>query len=142
MSVRTKSGCRSERGEESRSAPFLERQSEIPRSARNDRLSADKGQTSASEQFIPHIETEIAGIRFQNPVWTASGTFGYGKEFSPLIDLNELGAIVVKGISPEPMEGNPSPRIYESESGMLNAIGLQNVVAEPVPTEKLPYLRT
>jgi len=94
------------------------------------------------DDFVPEIETEIAGIRFQNPVWTASGTFGYGKEFASLIDLNELGAIVVKGISPEPMEGNPSPRIYESESGMLNAIGLQNVGAKRFLTEKLPFLRT
>jgi len=103
-----------------------------------------EGQASAAvvEQFEPQIETEIAGIRFQNPVWTASGTFGYGKEFASLIDLNELGAIVVKGISPEPMEGNPSPRIYESESGMLNAIGLQNVGAKRFLTEKLPFLRT
>jgi len=100
------------------------------------------GQVSGVEQFTPQIETQIAGIRFQNPVWTASGTFGYGKEFSSLIDLNELGAIVVKGISPEPMEGNPSPRIYESESGMLNAIGLQNVGAKRFLSEKLPFLRT
>lgn len=98
--------------------------------------------SAAVEQFEPQIETEFAGIRFQNPVWTASGTFGYGKEFASLIDLNELGAIVVKGISPEPMEGNPSPRIYESESGMLNAIGLQNVGAKRFLTEKLPFLRT
>jgi len=107
-------------------------------------LSAKEDRTSAGvvEQFEPQIETEIAGIRFQNPVWTASGTFGYGKEFASLIDLNELGAIVVKGISPEPMEGNPSPRIYESESGMLNAIGLQNVGAKRFLTEKLPFLRT
>jgi dihydroorotate dehydrogenase (NAD+) catalytic subunit len=97
---------------------------------------------SKGGQFLPQIETEIAGIRFQNPVWTASGTFGYGKEFSTLIDLNELGAIVVKGISPDPMEGNPSPRIYETESGMLNAIGLQNVGAKRFLTEKLPFLRT
>ncbi len=108
----------------------------------DDRLSSDNGQASAGEQFLPQIETEIAGIRFQNPVWTASGTFGYGKEFSSLIDLNELGAIVVKGISPEPMEGNPSPRIYETESGMLNAIGLQNVGAKRFLAEKLPFLRT
>jgi len=104
--------------------------------------SPSEGRASTGEQFVPQIETEIAGIRFQNPVWTASGTFGYGKEFSPLIDLNELGAIVVKGISPEPMEGNPSPRIYETESGMLNAIGLQNVGARRFLTEKLPFLRT
>jgi len=107
-------------------------------------LSTNDGQASAAvvEQFEPQIETEIAGVRFQNPVWTASGTFGYGKEFASLIDLNELGAIVVKGISPEPMEGNPSPRIYESESGMLNAIGLQNVGAKRFLAEKLPFLRT
>jgi dihydroorotate dehydrogenase (NAD+) catalytic subunit len=92
--------------------------------------------------FVPQIETEIAGVRCQNPVWTASGTFGYGKEFAHLVDLNQLGAIVVKGISPEPMEGNPSPRIYETESGMLNAIGLQNVGAKRFLTEKLPFLRT
>ena len=104
--------------------------------------SPDDGRASTGEQFIPQIETEIAGVRFRNPVWTASGTFGYGKEFSSLIDLNELGAIVVKGISPEPMEGNPPPRIYETESGMLNAIGLQNVGARRFLTEKLPFLRT
>jgi dihydroorotate dehydrogenase (NAD+) catalytic subunit len=92
--------------------------------------------------FEPQIETEIAGIRFQNPVWTASGTFGYGQEFAHLIDLNQLGAICVKGISPEPMEGNPPPRIYETDSGMLNAIGLQNVGAKRFLTEKLPFLRT
>jgi len=105
-------------------------------------FSPHAGQVLGVERFTLQMETEIAGIRFQNPVWTASGTFGYGKEFSPLIDLNELGAIVVKGISPEPMEGNPSPRIYESESGMLNAIGLQNVGAKRFLSEKLPFLRT
>jgi dihydroorotate dehydrogenase (NAD+) catalytic subunit len=102
----------------------------------------DDGHASTGEPFIPQIETEIAGMRFQNPVWTASGTFGYGREFSSLIDLNELGAIVVKGISCEPMEGNPPPRIYETESGMLNAIGLQNVGAKRFLSEKLPFLRT
>ena len=95
-----------------------------------------------AEEFAPQIETEIAGVRFQNPVWTASGTFGYGKEFAHLIDLNQLGAICVKGISPEPMEGNPPPRIYETDSGMLNAIGLQNVGAKRFLSEKLPFLRT
>jgi len=108
----------------------------------NQELSRNAGEVSGGGQFTPQIQTEIAGIRFQNPVWTASGTFGYGKEFSTLIDLNELGAIVVKGISPEPMEGNPSPRIYETESGMLNAIGLQNVGAKRFLSEKLPFLRT
>ena len=92
--------------------------------------------------FVPTIDTEIAGVHFQNPVLTASGTFGYGKEFAHLIDLNRLGGIVVKGISAEPMSGNPSPRIYETEAGMLNAIGLQNVGARRFLEEKLPFLRT
>ena len=96
----------------------------------------------AVESFNPRINIEIAGVQFQNPVWTASGTFGYGKEFANLIDLNQLGAICVKGISPEPMEGNPPPRIYETDSGMLNAIGLQNVGAHRFLSEKLPFLRT
>ncbi len=95
-----------------------------------------------ADLFTPQLEIEIAGVRFQNPVWTASGTFGYGKEFAHLIDLNKLGAICVKGISPEPMEGNPPPRIYETDSGMLNAIGLQNVGAKRFLAEKLPFLRT
>jgi dihydroorotate dehydrogenase (NAD+) catalytic subunit len=94
------------------------------------------------ETFTPRIETEIAGVRFQNPVWTASGTFGYAKEFADLIDLNRLGAVCVKGISADPMEGNPEPRIYETASGMLNAIGLQNVGAKRFLSEKLPFLRT
>lgn len=94
------------------------------------------------ETFSPLVDTEVAGIHFENPVMTASGTFGYGQEFDKLIDLNQLGGIVVKGISADPMEGNPSPRIYETEAGMLNAIGLQNVGAKRFLTEKLPFLRT
>ena len=100
------------------------------------------GSSPPAEAFSPQMEIEIAGVRFQNPVWTASGPFGYGKEFSRLINLNQLGAICVKGISPEPMEGNPPPRIYETDSGMLNAIGLQNVGAKRFLGEKLPFLRT
>ncbi|MGH9450233.1 MAG: dihydroorotate dehydrogenase [Terriglobia bacterium] len=97
---------------------------------------------SAEETFVPQIDTYVAGIRFQNPVLTASGTFGYGLEFAGIIDLNQLGGIAVKGISAEPMPGNPPPRIYETESGMLNAIGLQNVGARRFLEEKLPFLRT
>jgi dihydroorotate dehydrogenase (NAD+) catalytic subunit len=92
--------------------------------------------------FEPSIVVEIAGVRFQNPVLTASGTFGYGQEFAHLIDLNRLGGICVKGISAAPMAGNPPPRIYETDSGMLNAIGLQNVGAKRFLEEKLPFLRT
>src|SRR5436309_4868362 len=102
---------------------------------------APKSGLPASD-FVPKIETDIAGVHFQNPVLTASGTFGYGKEFAHLIDLNRLGGIVVKGISAEPMSGNPSPRIYETEAGMLNSIVLQNVGARRFLEEKLPFLRT
>lgn len=96
----------------------------------------------ATEAFTPQLDVTVAGIHFQNPVLTASGTFGYGREFADIIDLNQLGGIAVKGISAEPMPGNPPPRIYETESGMLNAIGLQNVGARKFLEEKLPFLRT
>lgn len=97
---------------------------------------------AAGQEYSPKIDLTIAGVRFQNPVLTASGTFGYGQEFAHLIDLNQLGGICVKGISAEPMPGNPPPRIYETEAGMLNAIGLQNVGARVFLKEKLPFLRT
>ncbi len=77
----------------------------------------------------------------KNPVMTASGTFGYGQEYAPYSDLKKLGALVTKGISLEPMAGNPPPRICETASGMLNAIGLQNVGVEAFLRDKLPYLR-
>ncbi|MGH9771504.1 MAG: dihydroorotate dehydrogenase [Candidatus Acidiferrales bacterium] len=93
-------------------------------------------------EFTPRVDCTMAGIHFNNPVLTASGTFGYGQEFARLIDLNQLGGIVVKGISADPMPGNPPPRIYETEGGMLNAIGLQNVGAKRFLEEKLPFLRT
>ena len=72
---------------------------------------------------------------------TASGTFGYGEEYAEFVDLNMLGAVVVKGISLEPMQGNPSPRICETACGMLNAIGLQNVGLKSFLKDKLPYLK-
>jgi dihydroorotate dehydrogenase (NAD+) catalytic subunit len=77
----------------------------------------------------------------KNPVMTASGTFGYGEEFSPFIDLDKLGAIVLKGITLKPKRGNPPPRIIETSSGILNAIGLQNVGVEVLINKKLPYLQ-
>jgi len=89
----------------------------------------------------PRLEVEVGGIRMKNPVMTASGTFGYGEEFSPFIDLDKLGAIVLKGISLKPKRGNPPPRIIETPSGILNAIGLQNVGAEVLINKKLPYLQ-
>lgn len=89
----------------------------------------------------PRLEVEVGGIRMKNPVMTASGTFGYGEEFSPFIDLDKLGAIVLKGITLKPKKGNPPPRIIETPSGILNAIGLQNVGVEVLINEKLPYLQ-
>lgn len=87
------------------------------------------------------LTVNIGHLKLKNPVMTASGTFGYGEEYSEFVDLNKLGAVVVKGISLKPMEGNPPPRICETPSGMLNAIGLQNVGLKKFLKEKLPYLR-
>ena len=88
------------------------------------------------------LTVNIGQLKLKNPVMTASGTFGYGEEYSEFVDLNMLGAVVVKGISLKPMEGNPPPRICETPCGMLNAIGLQNVGLKKFLKEKLPYLRT
>jgi dihydroorotate dehydrogenase (NAD+) catalytic subunit len=90
----------------------------------------------------PSLATHCGGIDFRNPVLTASGTFGYGKEFDGLVPLCSLGGVVTKGISPNPRFGNPAPRICETASGMLNSIGLENVGVEGFATEKLPFLRT
>lgn len=89
----------------------------------------------------PSLEVNVAGIRMKNPVMTASGTFGYGSEYVDFIDLNKLGAVVVKGITSVPWTGNAMPRIFETPSGMLNAIGLQNVGVDGFIDKKLPYLR-
>jgi dihydroorotate dehydrogenase (NAD+) catalytic subunit len=89
----------------------------------------------------PQMQVDIGGIEIKNPVMTASGTFGYASEFKDLIDLNRLGAIVVKGLSLEPSRGNPPPRIVETPCGMLNAIGLENVGLAAFVKEKLPFLR-
>lgn len=89
----------------------------------------------------PQMRVDIGGIEIKNPVMTASGTFGYASEFKDLIDLNRLGAIVVKGLSLEPSMGNPPPRIVETPCGMLNAIGLENVGLAAFVKEKLPFLR-
>ena len=89
----------------------------------------------------PDLAVQIGPLKLKNPVLTASGTFGYGQEFSSLMDPNLLGGIVVKGISLKPMEGNPPPRIVETPCGMLNAIGLANVGLEAFLSEKLPWLQ-
>ncbi len=87
------------------------------------------------------LKVNLGKLKLKNPVMTASGTFGYGKEFSEFIDLNKLGAIVVKGISLKPMKGNPVPRICETPAGMLNAIGLQNPGLKGFMKQQLPFLR-
>ncbi len=98
-------------------------------------------ETLNSIATIP-LAVTIGPLQLANPVMTASGTFGYASEFSNLVDLDRLGALVVKGISLEPRSGNPPPRIVETACGMLNAIGLENVGLERFITEKMPFLRT
>jgi len=83
----------------------------------------------------------VGGLTLKNPVISASGTFGYGEEYADYLDLNHLGGIVVKGLSLKPREGNPPPRIIETASGMLNAVGLQNIGVHAFVAEKLPALR-
>ena len=90
----------------------------------------------------PDLKVNLGAIELQNPVMTASGTFGYAREFEGLVDLNRLGAIIVKGLSLEPTKGNPPPRIVETPCGMLNAIGLENVGIDVFVKEKLPFLQT
>jgi dihydroorotate dehydrogenase (NAD+) catalytic subunit len=91
---------------------------------------------------LPELTVDIGGLVLQNPIMTASGTFGYAREFYPYIDLNRLGGIIVKGLSLEPAKGNPPPRIVETDCGMLNAIGLENVGVEAFIQDKLPFLQT
>lgn len=91
--------------------------------------------------MTPDLRVSVAGIEFKNPVIAASGTFGYGVEFEDVVHLERLGGFVVKGLSREPMIGNPPPRLYETAAGMLNAIGLQNIGARAFIEEKLPKLR-
>jgi dihydroorotate dehydrogenase (NAD+) catalytic subunit len=86
------------------------------------------------------LDTSLCGIRLRNPVIAASGTFAYGIEFEKLVDLNKLGGLVVKGLSRAPIEGNQPPRIYETEGGMINSIGLQNIGVHAFVKEKLPAL--
>jgi dihydroorotate dehydrogenase (NAD+) catalytic subunit len=87
------------------------------------------------------LAVNVGALRLSNPILAASGTFGYGVEFTHLVDLNCLGGIVVKGLSLEPIAGAPAPRLCETPSGMLNAVGLQNVGVRAFVTEKLPALR-
>jgi dihydroorotate dehydrogenase (NAD+) catalytic subunit len=87
------------------------------------------------------LSVKIGALRLRNPILAASGTFGYGLEFAHLVNLNRLGGFVTKGLSREPIEGAPAPRLYPTPSGMLNAVGLQNVGVQAFVAEKLPVLR-
>lgn len=87
------------------------------------------------------LSVQIGALRLRNPILAASGTFGYGLEFAHLVNLNRLGGFVTKGLSREPIEGAPAPRLYPTSSGMLNAVGLQNVGVRAFVAEKLPGLR-
>ena len=91
-----------------------------------------------SARRAPSLATNLCGVALRNPVLAASGTFGYGVEFEKLVDLNALGGLVVKGLSREPIEGNPPPRVLETEAGMINSIGLQNIGVRAFVREKLP----
>jgi len=86
------------------------------------------------------LAVSLCGIALRNPVIAASGTFGYGIEFEHLVELNQLGGLVVKGLSREPMSGNPEPRLWETRGGMINSVGLQNVGVRAFVAEKLPKL--
>ena len=97
--------------------------------------------TMTGSTSTPDLSVSFAGIDFKNPVIAASGTFGYGVEFEDVVHLSKLGGFVVKGLSKEPMIGNPPPRLWETAAGMLNAIGLQNIGAQAFLDEKLPHLR-
>jgi dihydroorotate dehydrogenase (NAD+) catalytic subunit len=90
--------------------------------------------------MTPDLATTLCGIALRNPVLAASGTFAYGVEFEKLVDLDALGGLVVKGLSREPIEGNPQPRLYESPCGMINSIGLQNIGVRAFVRDKLPAL--
>lgn len=90
--------------------------------------------------MTPNLATTVCGVELRNPVLAASGTFAYGVEFEKIVDLNALGGFVVKGLSRDPIEGNPPPRVFESEAGMINSIGLQNIGVRAFVAEKLPAL--
>jgi dihydroorotate dehydrogenase (NAD+) catalytic subunit len=88
------------------------------------------------------LSIEIAGIKLKNPVKVASGTFGFGREYTPFFDLDKLGALVTKGLTLKPCPGNPPPRVWETPAGMLNAVGLQNPGVDVFLREILPFMKT
>lgn len=102
-------------------------------------MSADDFHPKAEAGSVD-LRSSMGSVALQNPVLTASGCFAYGQQFAEFMDLSQLGGISTKGISPDPRAGNPLPRIYETASGMLNSIGLENVGIEVFLREKLPFL--
>ncbi len=103
-------------------------------------MTANLGAPNQGAPGDPDLRVTVAGVKMKNPVMTASGTLGYGREYAGLVDLTALGAIVVKGVSLEPWTGNPPPRTVETPAGMLNSIGLENPGVTHVLAEDLPYL--
>jgi dihydroorotate dehydrogenase (NAD+) catalytic subunit len=107
-------------------------------------MSPKSNQPESNQRLGPlgvDMQVSVAGVALKNPIIAASGTFGYGVEFEDIVALEKLGGFVVKGLSREPMAGNPPPRLFETAAGMLNAIGLQNIGAQAFIEEKLPRLR-
>jgi dihydroorotate dehydrogenase (NAD+) catalytic subunit len=104
-------------------------------------VSAPQPVTAPAGPADVDLSVSVGTLLFQNPIIAASGTFGYGVEFAELVDLNRLGGFVVKGLSAQPMAGAPAPRIWDTASGMVNAIGLQNIGVRAFVAEKLPLLR-
>ncbi len=94
----------------------------------------------AGDPASARLSTTLCGIPLKNPVLAASGTFSYGVEFATILDLNRMGGFVVKGLSREPMDGNPPPRVWEATAGMMNSIGLQNIGVRAFVADKLPAL--
>lgn len=92
--------------------------------------------------MVPDLSVELAGLALKNPILTASGTFGYAQEFQNFVNLDRLGGIVTKSITPDPRIGNPPHRVVEVPGGMLNSIGLANVGVEKFITDKMPFLRS
>jgi dihydroorotate dehydrogenase (NAD+) catalytic subunit len=99
------------------------------------------GMMTPQNHDTPNMSVDIGGLCLKNPVMTASGTFGYGEEYAYYVDINRLGAVVVKGLSLNPRQGNPAPRIMETHFGMINSIGLQNPGVKAFITDKLPFLK-
>jgi dihydroorotate dehydrogenase (NAD+) catalytic subunit len=122
----------------------VDTKAKAPQKPTRDRLWSVSSSAPASSPQRPasvDLRVNVGSVSLQNPIIAASGTFGYGVEFAHLVNLDSLGGIVVKGLSAQPIQGNPAPRICETASGMVNAIGLQNIGVRAFVADKLPTLR-